>query len=171
MAGSGFDFVGANIFEAARLATEHLIKLGHRRIAFLGGEPASSIRNDRLAGYFAALNMHGIEFEPQLCTAGLPSRANHRRHEPSPESRPPAHGSGYLQRLRCGILHAGSTHPRHRTRKGFFLGLLRRDTGIGDVLSEPHDGLAFSLHDRKGSCASPAEADGGSRTRDPGHEP
>jgi len=45
---------------AARMATEHLISLGHRRIAFL------AIPDQRLAGYRQALVEHGIPFDESL---------------------------------------------------------------------------------------------------------
>ena len=52
------------------LATEHLIQLGHRRIAYLTG-PASHIDNlDRLAGYRQALAEAGIPFDPAMVAPG-----------------------------------------------------------------------------------------------------
>jgi LacI family transcriptional regulator len=45
---------------AARMATEHLIELGHRRIAFL------AIPDQRLAGYRQALTAHRIRFDEEL---------------------------------------------------------------------------------------------------------
>ncbi len=37
--------------QGARKAAQHLIGLGHRRIAFVGGFPDMSVREERLAGY------------------------------------------------------------------------------------------------------------------------
>ncbi len=48
---------------AARRATEHLIELGHRDIAFVGGSPASHwahVDQDRLAGYRHAMREAGL---------------------------------------------------------------------------------------------------------------
>lgn len=70
-----FDFVGADNYEAARLATTHLLDLGHRRIAFLGGEARNPVQIDRLAGYFSALCSRGIPFDPDLCTDGASDRS------------------------------------------------------------------------------------------------
>lgn len=40
---------------ASRLATEHLLERGYRRIAFLGGRPGVTVSEDRIAGYREAL--------------------------------------------------------------------------------------------------------------------
>ena len=37
------DFVGTDNFLGCQLATEHLLKLGHRHIAFVGGNPPPSV--------------------------------------------------------------------------------------------------------------------------------
>ncbi|MDN4473015.1 LacI family DNA-binding transcriptional regulator [Demequina zhanjiangensis] len=54
----------------ARLATSHLIALGHRTIAHLGGDPATErdfhVPSNRRQGYEAALNAAGIPVDPQL---------------------------------------------------------------------------------------------------------
>ena len=47
------------------LATEHLIKLGHRRIGHLCGD-ASSVGAERLEGYKHALAMHKLRFHQSL---------------------------------------------------------------------------------------------------------
>jgi LacI family transcriptional regulator len=50
----------------ARKAVSHLIGLGHKRIAFVGGFPAMSVREERLAGYVEALEGAGLPFDPSL---------------------------------------------------------------------------------------------------------
>jgi LacI family transcriptional regulator len=57
-------------FEGARLATQHLIWLGHRRIAFIAGEPDHPDAAERLRGYRAALEAAGIAFDPALVVPG-----------------------------------------------------------------------------------------------------
>ena len=59
------DYVGADNLRGAELATEHLIGLGHRRIAFVGGPANSSARRDRLQGYRNALVSHGLRSTPR----------------------------------------------------------------------------------------------------------
>jgi LacI family transcriptional regulator len=53
-------------FAAARLATQHLIRLGHRRIGFIMGDPAHPDSLERLEGYRAALQAAGIAHDPEL---------------------------------------------------------------------------------------------------------
>lgn len=50
------------------LAVEHLITLGHRRIAYLGREDDLETSGDRYAGYCRALAAHGIALEDSLVT-------------------------------------------------------------------------------------------------------
>ena len=57
-------------FEGARLATRHLIELGHRRIAFITGDPAHPDAIERQRGYQAELEAAGIAFEPALVVPG-----------------------------------------------------------------------------------------------------
>lgn len=54
----------------ARLATAHLLELGHRRIAFIAGDPQHADAADRLAGYRAALQAAGVAFDPALVLPG-----------------------------------------------------------------------------------------------------
>ena len=49
----------------ARMATEHLLALGHRRIAFLGGN-ATDVTAQRVGGYRTALKAAGIEGDPGM---------------------------------------------------------------------------------------------------------
>jgi DNA-binding LacI/PurR family transcriptional regulator len=53
-----------------RLATEHLLSLGHTRIAHVTGAPALRISEDRLAGYRDALEAAGVAADPALVAEG-----------------------------------------------------------------------------------------------------
>lgn len=53
-----------------QIATQHLIDAGHRRIAFIAGDPAHEDALERLAGYQAALAAAGIGFDPALVIPG-----------------------------------------------------------------------------------------------------
>lgn len=48
------------------MVTRHLIELGHRKIAFIGGKRETSTGNDRREGYLAALEQAGLEPDPSL---------------------------------------------------------------------------------------------------------
>jgi len=48
------------------MATAHLLDLGHRRIAFIGGRRETSTGRDRREGYLAAMRERGIEPDPAL---------------------------------------------------------------------------------------------------------
>lgn len=54
----------------ARLATEHLLTLGHRQVAHIGGDPVLDLDfhlpANRREGYETALRSHGIEPDPLL---------------------------------------------------------------------------------------------------------
>jgi LacI family transcriptional regulator len=52
---------------AARLATEHLLQLGHRRIGFLGGPTSHDAARRRRAGFLAAVESAGLDIEPGRC--------------------------------------------------------------------------------------------------------
>ncbi len=59
-----------NNFEGARLATHHLLSLGHRQIAFISGDPVHPDANERLRGYRAALEAAGVPYKPSLVLPG-----------------------------------------------------------------------------------------------------
>ena len=63
-------YVAATDGEGAQALTEHLIQLGHRHIGFVMGHPMHYAAHDRLAGYRAALQAHGIPPDPTLICPG-----------------------------------------------------------------------------------------------------
>ncbi|GGK91041.1 transcriptional regulator [Sphaerisporangium melleum] len=52
--------IGSTNWAGGRSATEHVIGLGHRRIAWIGGPPGSAPSLERFHGYQAALDSAGI---------------------------------------------------------------------------------------------------------------
>ncbi|SON52678.1 LacI family DNA-binding transcriptional regulator [Vibrio tapetis] len=73
-----FDYVGTNNFMGLQAATEHLINLGHRNIAFIGGLEGSQTRSHRLGGYMSKLLEHGISPQEKYilsCGASRPEGA------------------------------------------------------------------------------------------------
>lgn len=59
----GIGSVNVDNFEASLKLTEHLISRGRRRFLYLGGLPQSYPAEQRYAGFRAALDKHGIEFD------------------------------------------------------------------------------------------------------------
>lgn len=57
-------FVSCDNYSGGRLAVNHLLQLGHRRIAMVKGGPGSVDSNDRYHGYLSSLSSAGIEPRP-----------------------------------------------------------------------------------------------------------
>ena len=60
VAGGGVRLVGSDQQETARLATAHLLALGHRRIGMVTGDPSRRVARSRTRGYEAALRNAGL---------------------------------------------------------------------------------------------------------------
>jgi len=69
-AAAEIDSVSVDNVASAKLATNHLLDLGHRRIGFLSGPLRTASRLLRLEGYRAALADAGLAFDPTLVWAG-----------------------------------------------------------------------------------------------------
>jgi LacI family transcriptional regulator len=74
LAGRKFSSVTPDNLRGARRATEHLIGLGHKRIAFFGGYSDMIAQNDRCGGYQAALVAAGVAIDSDLIIEGPPNR-------------------------------------------------------------------------------------------------
>ena len=69
--GADIPFVDVDNVGGARLATEHLISLGHRRIALITNAPlVYTAAADRRIGYLHALSEAGLEVDESLIKAG-----------------------------------------------------------------------------------------------------
>jgi LacI family transcriptional regulator len=68
-----YDFAGADNSRGVQMATEHLIRTGHRRIAFIGGR-TGPVLDQRLNGYRQALAEAGLPFDESLVFAANPTR-------------------------------------------------------------------------------------------------
>jgi LacI family transcriptional regulator len=66
----GIPTVSAAHASGARSATEHLIRLGHRRIGLITGFPGWTATEERLAGYKTALASAGLPLLPELVVEG-----------------------------------------------------------------------------------------------------
>ena len=70
MPGQDVPSVGATNWAGGLAATEHLIELGHRRIAVIGGPEPYLCSRARIDGYRAALERAGIAVDPDLLRHG-----------------------------------------------------------------------------------------------------
>ena len=79
-------------FEGGRLATEHLLALGHRRIACITGPSRQSLRRERETGYRHALQEAGISPEDALIREGdfQPASGYHHALELLRQPEPPS---------------------------------------------------------------------------------
>ena len=108
--------------QSLRQATKHLIELGHRRIAFVGGTPDLSTGAARWRGYAEELRGAGLTVEPALSELGPPSSV--------------AHGQAAVGRLTAmpdppTALVTGSV----QATRGVLEGLLARRTDVPGELS------------------------------------
>ncbi|WP_199034846.1 LacI family DNA-binding transcriptional regulator [Glycomyces salinus] len=62
--------IGSTNWAGGRSATEHVIGLGHRRIAWVGGPQASAPSTERFHGYQAALDAAGLAPDPAMVRHG-----------------------------------------------------------------------------------------------------
>ncbi len=65
-----FDFVGIDNISSARMAVNHLTKLGYQRIAFIEGEPKSPASFGRYEGYKKALQEAGFSLQENYVKIG-----------------------------------------------------------------------------------------------------
>ena len=70
MPGQDVPSVGATNWAGGLSATEHLIELGHRRIAVIGGPEPYLCSRARIDGYRAALDRAGLPVDPALVRHG-----------------------------------------------------------------------------------------------------
>jgi len=64
------DYVDVDNVSGARMATEHLLRLGHRRIATVTGPLGMMAGRDRLEGYRQALESRGLPVDDNLIAEG-----------------------------------------------------------------------------------------------------
>lgn len=72
--GVNSDYVGIDYPEGARIAVDHLLGKGHKRIALLGGIKESSTWIERMEGYREALSKAGLEVDESLVIDSAPTR-------------------------------------------------------------------------------------------------
>ena len=74
MVGSSLPYVGPDNRSGERCAVEHLLRLGHRRIAFIGGDGGMTTQQERVSGWRDALNGWGLAADDSLIFEAPPTR-------------------------------------------------------------------------------------------------
>ena len=76
----GVPHVRVDNYVGAREAIDHLVSLGHERIAFVGGDPKlyphdvarqRSVEDDRIAAYQDGMRAHGLQVDDELVRLGI----------------------------------------------------------------------------------------------------
>jgi DNA-binding LacI/PurR family transcriptional regulator len=90
------------------LATDHLVRLGHRRIAYVAGPADHSDDLERLAGHRQALAQAGIAFDPALVVPGSGRTDGGERALPwlMEQDKPPTAVFCYNDMTAIGLLRA-----------------------------------------------------------------
>lgn len=63
--------IGATNWAGGKDATSHLLELGHRKIAYLGGPDGAECNQARLHGYLAALRASGVSVDDSYILQGI----------------------------------------------------------------------------------------------------
>lgn len=75
VAGIERDFVGSDNFLAGAMLTEHLLQLGHRRIAFIAGPQHMNTAAERYRGFMETMASAGVEVNPNYVVDGQFTRS------------------------------------------------------------------------------------------------
>lgn len=76
-------YVGTDSMEGIDLAIEHLVALGHRKIALLNGSLNSMVSDQRQQAYIVGMEAHGLRTEPELMAHGYYVADSARYHVPA----------------------------------------------------------------------------------------
>ena len=107
------------------VATEHLLQLGHRRIAYVTAPDDRSDSMERLAGYHEALAGAGVDSDPALLVRGTGRAGGGERALPALQALedPPTAVFCYNDMTAIGLIHAahaaGLSLPRDLAVVGF----------------------------------------------------
>jgi LacI family transcriptional regulator len=109
------DCVLADNLRGAYRGTQHLIGLGHRRIALVVGSPETTTGADRIQGFKHAMREAGLEIDPQLLKIGSFSKDHgfEATEELLSLSSPPTAIFSTSNRLLMGTMTALARHSVH----------------------------------------------------------
>lgn len=117
----------------AQSATAHLLGLGHRRIAFLGGFPEMVVRDERLSGYRDALRAAHVPFDAALVADARPATEGGRTAvaQVLALSDAPTACLAYNDVVAMGAMHA-------LTERGYIVGRNFAVVGFDDIAEARH---------------------------------
>lgn len=70
VSGDALDTIVFEDFQGSKAAVNHLLQLGHRRIAYIGGDTKYSSNLERLQGYHSAMSDAGMQVDETLVKIG-----------------------------------------------------------------------------------------------------
>ncbi|MBN6052054.1 LacI family DNA-binding transcriptional regulator, partial [Nonomuraea sp. RK-328] len=125
------DVVLLDDVRGGRMATEHLLARGHRRIALISDDDALSSVHDRATGYRGALREAGAEVDESLVVRGVfdPWRAGHEVTRLLALDDPPTAFFATNNRAAVGVIQALRERPERPAYVGF------DDFALADVFS------------------------------------
>ncbi len=134
MIGSSLPYIGPDNIKGERLAVEHLLRLGHRRIAFIGGDGTMTTQHERVSGWRDALNAWGVAADEALVFETPPTREGGRAaiERALGASRPPTAFVCYND-----IVAMGAT--RALTERGVLPGRDIAVVGFDDISAAEHN--------------------------------
>ena len=166
------DHVGADFRLGMTLAAEHLIRLGHRRLAFVGGGRRASPARDRAHAYRETLRRHGLPIGPIIDC--LPTREEGEKAVGRAAHRRAGRSDGDpLPQRRLRLRRAGrARRPRAGRRQGLRGDRFRQYPGGGALPPGPHHRRDRRAADRRGGGrAAPAPNQGARRAARKHHSP
>ena len=123
------DSISADFRSGGRMAAQHLIDLGHKRIAFVGADMRESTRVTRLRGYVDALEAAGIRVRPEYVVGSQQSSGSPRYSR---------HGTGHqatLQLLKLPVPPTAVFARNDHTALGVLQALKEADLRVPEDVS------------------------------------
>lgn len=107
----GVSCIAIEEYEGGRLATEHLLDLGHRRIALLRQTETSALSRQRIDGYRAALEQAGVPYDASLVVEcdGTQADGDRITRELLQRTQPPTAVFAHNDLVAQGVCHAVRT--------------------------------------------------------------
>ncbi len=105
-----FPYVDVDNEAGERMATEHLLALGHRRIAAISWLPNSRVGDERLKGYLAAMQAASVEAKPEWIARGEGTvefaRQAAEQWLSGPDGQRPSGIAALSDAMAIGVMHA-----------------------------------------------------------------